>query len=278
MKSGLYTNTLENSSVVYKIADYLIKNSIDKNETFEVDGFIMKKGRTTRYSILTGMLNDPSITHLIKHEVKSGMKVFDVGSNIGETTCLFSKQVGNSGHVYAFEPDPSLFKILKENIKLNNLQNVSLYPLAISDQKSIGSLCINKIQDGDNRLNSKTMDSNSVKVEIITIDDFCTDNNILPDFIKLDIQGSEPNALRGMKQIVLKNPNIKLLTEFYPSAITDIGSSPKFFLEKLQEMGFLIKQVTKNKNKLQSASTEKLLKLEGNNYVDLFCFIPLDKS
>jgi len=127
------------------------------------------------------------------------------------------------------------------------------------------------------------MNSNSVKVEIITIDDFCTDNNILPDFIKLDIQGSEPNALRGMalrgmKQIVLKNPKIKLLTEFYPSAITDIGNSPKFFLEKLQEMGFLIKQVTKNKNKLQSVSMEKLLKLEGNNYVDLFCFIPLDNS
>jgi len=46
-----------------------------------------------------------------------------------------------------------------------------------------------------------------------------------------------------MKNLILSNPKIKIVTEFNPRAIIDVGSSPKFFLESLENFGFTIKEI-----------------------------------
>jgi len=272
IKLGLDSIISTNSSSVYRIANFLVNQSVSPDEILEIEGFKIKKGRTTRYVILTGTLGEPDIVNLIKNKVNEGMIVLDVGANIGIITLLLSKQVGTFGHVFSFEPDPSLYNILKENIELNNLKNVSIFPLAISDKAGISKLSLNQTQDGDNRLDSVTMRQDCIEVETTTLDEFCTKHDILPDFIKMDIQGSEPKALEGMKKVVLKNPNIKLLTEFYPSAIIDVDNSPKNFLEDLEKMGFSINRIPKKKESEYSIKGE-LLKMKKNEYVNLFCSI-----
>ena len=58
----------------------------------------------------------------------------DVGANIGLFTLIAAKLVGKRGHVYAFEPSSRIHQRLIDNIKLNNLTNVSCYQLALSDR------------------------------------------------------------------------------------------------------------------------------------------------
>lgn len=260
---------LRYSPTMYKFADKIVKKMLTGNEVFEIQGFRMKRGKTTRLMILTGE-HEPATTDLIKLIVKPGMHVFDLGANIGWFTLVLSKLVGNNGHVYSFEPDPYLFEILKENIKLNGLENVSIFPLAISNKTGIGKLNLNSSQDGDNRLESETIKINSVDVEITTIDEFCKKHNTKIDFLKMDIQGSEPKALDGMTTTISQNPQIKMITEFWLPAIIDLGSSPKDFLDSLEKLGFSVNEIEGDKSyKLIPVRKEKLL--ETKTDVNLFC-------
>jgi FkbM family methyltransferase len=257
-------------TIAYKIADVLVNQVSDQNGFFEIFGFKMKKGRTTRYAILTGE-SEPITTKLISESVKDGMVVFDLGANIGIFTVLLSKLVGKNGQVYAFEPDPELNEILKQNVENNNLQNVFVYSYAISDQSKKSKFSINHKQDGDNRLNSSTMTQDMVDVETITLDEFCKKNNILPDFLKMDIQGSEPKAIRGMKNTLRNCSKIKIISEFYPDAIIDVGDSPNEFLEMLNKLGFTIKMIDEKSKRIIPIEKEKFLKMK-NEWPNLYCY------
>lgn len=259
------------SPLTYRIADFFVKRVLGTDGIFEINGLKMKKGRTTRYAILTGEL-ESSTTNLIKNEVKDGMNVFDLGANIGLFTVLFSKLVGDSGHVYAFEPDPYLFNILKDNVELNKLQNVSVFPLAVSNKSGIAKFSLNSAQDGDNRLESTAMTENTINVETITLDEFCDKNNLRVDYIKMDVQGSEPKVFEGMKKLLSSNPKLKIITEFYPSAIIDLGSSPERFIDSLEQSGFIIKEISEGMvDQLRPINKEKLLKMK-NAWPNLYCY------
>ena len=71
-------------------------------------------------------------TKYLKKNIKPGDIVIDVGANIGYFTCLMSKLVGETGHVYSFEPELNNFKMLKMNVEENNCSNVTI------EQKAIG--------------------------------------------------------------------------------------------------------------------------------------------
>lgn len=63
-------------------------------------------------------------TEIFKKEIKKGDTVLDLGAHIGYYTLLAAKLVGEKGKVFAFEPEPTNFALLKKNIKINNHQNV----------------------------------------------------------------------------------------------------------------------------------------------------------
>lgn len=255
-----------------KIADFVLKSAISEDRILELQGFKIKLGDATRYLALVGDY-EPSVTNLLKKEVKQGMYVFDLGANIGWFTLVFSKLVGDTGHVYAFEPDPYYFGILKENIELNNLKNVSIYQLAISNKLGIAKFNLNK-WFGTFVLESKTITDNQLDVKTISLDDFCKANNVRADFIKMDIEGSEPKAFEGMRSVVLANHGIKIISEFNSYAIIDVGDSPEQYLDALERSGFNINQIDENNpGEFKPARKEKLLKL-GKNSVNLYCFMP----
>ena len=268
---GKFFLTPSIAPITYKITDFLIKIMFEKDGTFEVNGFKVKRGRTTRFAILTGEYESSTIK-LIKNEIKKGMKVFDLGANIGLFTLHFSRLVGNEGHVYAFEPDPELFETLQTNVTLNELNNVSIFPFAVSNKSGDANFSINPLQDGDNRLNSTTRTENIIKIKTISLDDFYEKNKVIADFLKMDVQGSEPKVFEGMKKLLKLNPNLKIITEFYPEAIVDLGLSPRNFLEMLENAEFTIREIPNDVNKpLRIINKTKLLKMK-NEFPNLYCY------
>jgi len=254
----------------YKIGDFVLKISAPKDGIYEIQGFKIKLGRTTRFLPLVGEFSESSTIELIRKEVQKGMHVFDLGANIGWFTLVFSKLVGHTGHVYSFEPDPYTFGILKENIKLNNLKNVSIFQLATSNKVGTANLYLDYLQDGSNKLKTKTQNENSVEIKTTTLDEFCKEHKTKVDLIKMDIEGSEPKTFEGMKNVILKNPNIKIVSEFFPGAIKETGSSPQGYLNLLERSEFIINQIDeKNLGKFKPFSKEELLKVKICN---LYCF------
>lgn len=126
---------------------------------------------------------------------------FDVGANKGEYT---KSLMGNfpDAKIYCFEPAAGTYRMLKENIGIN--ENVVLNNFALSDQVQEGRLYYDQEGSGLASLYNRQLDyhnidfSKSEVVNVGTLDDYCEKNQIAKiDFLKMDIEGNELKALKG---------------------------------------------------------------------------------
>lgn len=209
--------------------------------------------------------------NLFKKTIKEGWTVLDIGANIGYPSLLLSKLVGKSGKVIAFEPDKNNIKILKKNIKANNIQNIKVVPMAVSDHTGAGTLFISDSHSGDHRIyNPSDEERKTRNIKTISLDDyFKSDNKI--DFIQMDIEGAEGLVFKGMKKLLKKNKRISILLEFWPEALREIGSSPVDFLKMIEKLGFKINYVDRSSGKLTKISIEECMDVcKGSFDINLF--------
>ena len=183
---------------------------------------------------------EPETVALFRSSLKDGMTVVDIGANLGYFTVIAAGRVGPLGKVYSYEPDSRNFKLLKENIAVNNFKNVTAIPIALSDCAGTRELFF-----GDNQCTHSFSDKKGAGIfESVPTDTL--DNSLKSlgsskvDIIKIDIEGAEPIALEGMRETIRINPNLTMLFEFYPNAIKRLGYSPLGFLERVKEFGFSI--------------------------------------
>ena len=69
----------------------------------------------------------------------------------------------------------------------------------------------------------------NIEIKTITLDEFCEENNILPDVVKMDVEGAELLALRGMYKIIKKCDNLKMFIEFERNKKKLYDSFSKYF-------------------------------------------------
>jgi FkbM family methyltransferase len=196
-------------------------------------------------------------TALFKKMAQDGMVVVDIGANIGYYTLIAAKLVGNKGIVYAFEPEPSNYKLLCKNIQANGYTNIVPIGKAVSKTTGKTKLYVNAAMTNfssfgkDNVLtHSKNLDC--LEVETITLDDFFErtvgDDRI--DLMKIDVEGAEELVVDGAER-VLRNNRLKILMEFVPRQLRNVGTDPLELLYKLQNYGFAIKLINDRKQVLE---------------------------
>ena len=128
-------------------------------------------------------------------EAEPGDVVLDCGTFTGNTSLYFSQKVGPGGHVYGFEASPSTFALYAENMR--ELANVTAVHAAVHDH--CGEILL--AGDGDSGANVRL--SFGVSVPALTLDNFSRDNGLKRvDFIKMDVEGAEKNALEGAREII----------------------------------------------------------------------------
>jgi len=131
----------------------------------------------------------------------AGCKVlFDIGAWTGDTAIKFAKLIDQNGKIVAFEPTPHSMADLCKNIHDEGLEN-KVIPVAAGVSDRNGYAWIQLAQHSSSNCISST---GSVLVNITTIDDFCNEVKMVPDFIKMDIEGSEMAALRGATNTIVK--------------------------------------------------------------------------
>ena len=108
----------------------------------------------------------------LKQIIKNGDTVLDLGANIGVYTLIFAKLVGKSGHVFAFEPDPTNFEILSKNVVENKHENVTLVQKAVSEKNDKIKLFVSKRNHASHRIFDSEEKRNSIEVDVISLDTY----------------------------------------------------------------------------------------------------------
>jgi FkbM family methyltransferase len=152
---------------------------------------------------------------LLAKLVKPGMRVADVGANIGYCTLLLRQLTGPSGAIIAIEPSPENLPELRLNIKRNKLHNVRLLEVAVG--AASGKVSLRK------GMNSGVVPLNegSYEVPIRSLDEILTEGI---DLLKIDVEGYEGYALEGARNVIKRDRPIIFL-EFHPRAIAQYGHS-----------------------------------------------------
>jgi len=154
----------------------------------------------------------------IQDWIQPGMVAYDVGANIGYVSLLLAKRVGESGQVFSFEPLPGNQERLQKNLALNPKLSVNLVHKAVADKAGKTTFLVHasggmgKLQGS---LGRNADYGNKIEVETISLDDFIyKEKNAAPNIAKIDIEGGEVQALKGMERL-LKQAKPILLIELH---------------------------------------------------------------
>lgn len=153
--------------------------------------------------------------------------ILDIGANIGIYALLASKIT--NGKIYAIEPDPRSFKLLKENIKINNLEErIKAYNIAMGNER--GKLKFYQ-SESFNWSSVARENEKGIWVEVTTIDDFVSNREI--SCLRFDIEGYEYSLLKGAKKTLQKK--LKIFMEVHPSLIKEYGGNVLNMFEMLKD-------------------------------------------
>lgn len=192
-----------------------------------------------------GLLRQPfeiDEVNLVRQLLGPGQIVLDIGANIGYYTLLFSRLVGPSGNVHAFEPDPSNCAILRRNLADNQCHNVTVHEVSVGSKNATVSLHRSVDNAGMHRAyKSVCCSGDAIDVQSVALDQvFRNESDI--DFIKLDIEGCEYFALEGMDRIIREN-SPTILLEFSPFALAEAGVTSTEFIRFFADRSYAISSV-----------------------------------
>jgi len=149
--------------------------------------------------------------------------VFDVGANVGIHSVIMGRLVGPTGHVHIFEANPAILGRLRDTLKVNGLLNRSaIQNVAVTNQnhnsvnlfisrdtrvKGGASTILPELSSRE-RLGKQVQE---IRVQTITLDEYCRTLGVVPDFVKFDIEGAEFLALQGFENVLrTKGPTLVL--------------------------------------------------------------------
>jgi len=188
-------------------------------------------------------LVEPEKTTTFVNNLNDGQVCFDVGANVGYFTILGSRCVGSTGKVVALEPAIRNLAYLYQHVQLNKAANVTIISAACSDSESLTSFSSGKnCAEGYITSSMPPEPAKSARVSLVptvTIDTVARQLGILPDLIKIDVEGAELSVLRGAHE-TLRKARPTLLLEIHSDEL--LSSCVAF----LRDLGYNFEPVCPN--------------------------------
>jgi FkbM family methyltransferase len=176
-------------------------------------------------------------TELLRRSLSPGARFLDVGANLGYFTVLAAAWVGETGRVYAFEPEPRNAALLVSNIALNAVQDrVTSCAAALSDHQGKSRLYLHPDNLGDHQLHASD-DRESVEVQLYAGADWFAGREARLDVVKIDVQGAEHAVVRGLLPLLrASGRKLRILLELTPLSLRQAGTSGASLVETLASL------------------------------------------
>jgi len=190
-----------------------------------LDDFVIYVSRTdfnVGAAIVRERAYEPQVAQVLRQQLRQGGVFLDIGANIGFFSMLAAALVGPTGSVLAFEPNPDNCLLLQMSARANRFGQIQLHQNAVADTFGVLKLAT----EGSNGWIAGEHDTMARHqtpffAQTVPLDAVLGDLPRL-DLVKIDIEGAEPAALRGM-QGLLERHRPAILTEFSPDMIRHVS-------------------------------------------------------
>ncbi len=206
----------------------------------------------SRELIISG-IHETLATKIVRQELEKGMVVLDIGANLGYYALLEASIVGEEGHVHALEPVRRNFDILVKNIDLNCYKNITAYCKGVSSETGTSKIALTDASNWGCMLDMKgasiseymkqkmhTLTRKMIDVDVVSLDDFLDNIGVNQvDFLRMDIEGYEVQAIKGMLN-TLRNtpPPLKMFFEIHNKVFANPEAAIGSLLKQLLAFGF----------------------------------------
>jgi FkbM family methyltransferase len=211
---------------------------------------------------------EPWLTGTFLSVVRPGMTVLDIGSHSGYFTLLAAQQVGPTGVVHAFEPNPFHHRHLLRSAAVNGYGHVKLHRVMLSD--SNGEEVIETRGEGGSSIFYPAMlEINPVtrtKVKKAVLSDLLGPSKKV-DVVKIDIDGGEPYIMDSLFEVIEANGRMAIFMEYLPMLWGD--HAPRPIMQRFVDKGFTIYNVPMNGDAIAPVSLDTLAAHTGHLHLDL---------
>lgn len=230
-----------------------------------------------RLELLTNRHEKETIA-VLDQLVRPGMTMLDIGAHVGYYSCRYAQSVGRDGRIFAFEPHPRTFAILQQNVtKYKQVTAVQAALAAAAGTAELHDYLImsasgslhydetmltlqqSQMRDGDvaPRLEEQ-FTPQTFSVQTVTGDQYLAEQGLEQvDIIKMDIEGAEIGALRGLRRTIAHSPDLQLVMEYNPAALTAFGHEPDSALTEVLSFGFNRVQVIEPDGRLSDITHQE---------------------
>jgi FkbM family methyltransferase len=214
------------------------------------------------------------ITNVFLSVVQPGMRVVEVGANMGWYSLLAAANIGPAGKLVSFEANPRMAEILRRNISINGfLDRAEVVDKAVFSanrtlefgiyERHMGgsSLFATKPQARSEHGHFAVFDAQfndtmrTIEVEAIALDSYFAEGGKI-DFIKIDAEGAEPHVLAGAGRLLSENKDVQIMLEFAPRSLQRGGSSAEEFYGSIRALGFRVFRIEHDSSLVESELSE----------------------
>lgn len=195
----------------------------------------------TRHMLFFGFYQEDVLLAL-KNLLKKDDVMLDIGAHHGLMAIIASRAVGQKGKVISFEPNPYARVYFKDNLKLNNVKNAKIEPIGLMDKKGLLKFFPQK---GRVSWNSSFFEQfvlpnkkvTPVLVKVMTLDEYVKKFSIIPNLLKIDVEGAEFLVLKGGKKTISRYHPI-IIMEFNELSAKKAGVSISQITNLLKRRGY----------------------------------------
>lgn len=216
------------------------------------------------------------VTNVFFSVVRPGMRVVEIGANVGWYSLIAAETIGPGGQLISFEANARMAEILTRNLSINGFLDRAqvVNKAAFSANQTLHFGVYDKYMGGSSLFAAQAQAASHhgqpgpfypqfddtfrlIEVEAIALDSYFAQGSKV-DFIKIDAEGAEAHILAGARRLLMENKNIQIMTEFSPRLLAFAGSSAEQFYDDICALGFQVFRIEHDSSLIHSALSDLL--------------------
>lgn len=209
---------------------------------------------------------EQNYTTLFTRLIRPGDTVLDLGAHLGVYTLLGAAATGPTGQVHAFEPNTRFAQLLHKSLAVNGFSPYSqIHTVAVGAEAGETELRYSWEWAGGGHLAVGSRDASLVgeACRIVALDGMFSDPSFTVDVMKIDVEGTETFAIRGMIRLLARSPRARIIFEFSPGLLAAHGSSAAELIGLFRELGFRFWTIAPDSSLKEASAATLAAKTDG---------------